>query len=335
MTTFPLRRGLLVGVIAVVAALAPAQGAEAQQILVIVTNPQGSLGYSTGAALGKVMVGAGGAQVRVQPIGGSSTYLPMINRGEHDMGFANTAEVTWAHQGAETFKTSGANANLRLVAITYPIFVALSVPFDFKAKTIRELKGSGARITNEYTAQTIFQALQDGSLATAGLISADLRPVPVPNFTNGMKLLGEGKADVSFTGPTTGVAQEANIALKGRGGLRHLPIETTPDAVERMRKHVPGTYVRIVQPAQNAPGVREPTPMMSYSNFLVAGAHMADEVVYQTTKLIHDKAAELGEAFYAWKDLDQRAMNEAHVVPYHAGAEKFYREIGQWPPKAR
>jgi len=35
------------------------------------------------------------------------------------------------------------------------------------------------------------------------------------------------------------------------------------------------------------------------------------------------------------KRFDPKDMSEKSDVPYHAGAEKFYKEVGQWPPKAK
>ena len=35
------------------------------------------------------------------------------------------------------------------------------------------------------------------------------------------------------------------------------------------------------------------------------------------------------------KAFDPKMMDEASFVPYHPGAEKFYREVGEWPPKKR
>jgi len=37
----------------------------------------------------------------------------------------------------------------------------------------------------------------------------------------------------------------------------------------------------------------------------------------------------------AMRSFDPNAMSEDNVVPYHPGAEKYYKEIGQWPPKKR
>jgi uncharacterized protein len=319
-------------ILAAAAGMGFAATAAAQSIYGIGTNPQGTLGYSTATAISKVLSEKSGIRTQPQPVGGSSTYLPMVNRGNLDFGFANVAETLWAYKGEEAF-TGQPNPNLRQVFVTYPISVAMSVAYDSPYKTIADLKG--ARGPSEYTAQTIFRTLQEAALATAGLSTADLQTTPVRNFVDALKLVGSGRLDTAITGPATGIAQETHSALSRRGGLRHLPIDTAPESIERMRAIMPGAYAEVIKPAPNMPGVREPIPAVTYSNFMMAGAHVPEETVYQVLKTLHANKPALVEAFAVMRGFDPDRMNEAHEVPYHPGAERFYREIGQWPPKAR
>lgn len=315
-----------------VAGMGLATAAAAQDIYAIGTNPQGTLGYSTGSAIAKVLSEHAGIRAQPQPVGGSSTYLPMVNRGNLDFGFANVAETLWAYKGEEAFKGQP-NPNLRQVFVTYPISIAMSVAYESRFKTVADLKG--ARGPSEYTAQTIFRTLQEAALATAGLSTADLETTPVRNFVDAMKLVGAGRLDTAITGPATGIAQETHSNLSRRGGLRHLPIDTSPEAIERMRAIMPGSYAEVISPAPNMPGVREPIPAVTYSNFMMAGAHVPEDAVYRILKTLHANKPALVEAFAVMRGFDPDRMNEAHEVPYHPGAERFYREIGQWPPKPR
>lgn len=308
-----------------------ATGAGAQ-ILGIATNPQGTAGYSTGAAIARVLEDKAGLKARPQPIGGSSTYLPMVNRGEIEFGLCNGAEAQWAHAGAETF-AGKANPNLRLVFVTYPIHSAIVVAADSPHKVIADLKG--ARIASEFVAQTIFKALQDAHLASVGLSVAEMKAVPVRNFGDGLKALAEGKIDATIAGASTAVALETNAAMSRQGGVRYLPLETSSAAMARMQAVMPGSYADTVAPSPAMPGVRATMPLMVNSNFLVAGAHVAAESVYDLVKAMHANKPVLVEGYVGFRGFAPQAMSEASPVPYHAGAEKFYREIGQWPPKPR
>ena len=52
------------------------------QVVSVATNPQGTLGYRTGIAVAKVVTAKTDVTARAQPMAGSSTYLPMLDRGE-------------------------------------------------------------------------------------------------------------------------------------------------------------------------------------------------------------------------------------------------------------
>ena len=108
----------------------------------------------------------------------------------------------------------------------------------------------------------------------------------------------------------------------------------SPEAIARMRKVFPGVGVCFVKPRNNWPGVREPMGVMCYPSFMIVGAHVPEDVVYKVTKTMHDNPKALGEGFGALRGFKPDRMNLAHPTPYHAGAIKYYKEIGQWPPPA-
>jgi TRAP-type uncharacterized transport system substrate-binding protein len=66
------------------------------QVRVIASNPQGSIFYSASVAIGKLLDEKLKMQVRVQPMGGSSTYIPLLNRGEVDFGLTNVDDTMTA-----------------------------------------------------------------------------------------------------------------------------------------------------------------------------------------------------------------------------------------------
>lgn len=74
---------------------------------------------------------------------------------------------------------------------------------------------------------------------------------------------------------------------------------------------------------------------MVYSAFLVSSTKTPDELVYKATKAVYENKQVLTSTSAVMKSFEPSLMDEASVVPYHPGAEKFYKEVGEWPPKKR
>ena len=102
-----------------------------------------------------------------------------------------------------------------------------------------------------------------------------------------------------------------------------------------MRKVFSGAYTQEFQPSPTTPGVIGPTRLMAFSAFLMTSAHVPDDVVYRITKAIYESKDTMAATSAMMRSFDPSLMAEANEVPFHPGAEKFYREVGQWPPKSR
>ncbi|MBI2961486.1 MAG: TAXI family TRAP transporter solute-binding subunit [Betaproteobacteria bacterium] len=302
------------------------------QVVGVATNPQGSLYYSVGAAVAGVLQQKAGMTARVQPSSGSSAYAPLVSRGQIEFGLLNALDVVNAYKGVDNFKDR-ANPDLRLVAVMFALPIGIAVPNDSPAKLIRDLKG--LRMPSQFTAQSTIVSVQNAVLATGGLSIADMRQFPVPEYVKGMQALGEGKVDAALFCFACGTAQEVNAQLASRGGLRFLSLTDTPEAVAAMRKVFSSAYLKVFQPAPAYAGIIGPTRVMVYSAFLASSTKTSDEVVYKATKAIYQNKEALAAASAALKSFEPGLMAEASAVPYHPGAEKFYREAKEWPPKQR
>ena len=315
--------------LAAIAALALGVQASAQTVYTIATNPQGSIYYSAGAAVAKVGNDKLNLQMRVQPFAGSSTYLPMLNRGEVDFSFNNVDDVEIGFRGVETF-AGKPNPNIRLVGVIFPLPFAFMVAADAPWKKAEELKG--LRIPSEFTSQTTVQKLTEAALASAGLSYADMKGVPVANSFQGTDLVPQGRADVAGTAPGVANIQKAHIDMSSHGGVRFIGINDSPAGVQRMKK-VFNSYPMPMEPAKHLPGIVGPTQVMGYSAFLVTHDKQPVELVYKLTKTIHASRDELIAVAPQLARFDAKKMAERNPVPYHPGAVKYYTEQGQWPPK--
>ena len=102
---------LMIGIALAAFLSAPASA----QIYSVATNPQGSLIYTAAAAIAKVASDKAKMQLRVQPMAGSSTYVPLLNTGEVDFGLVNVEETLAAVRGKSAFE-GRPNPNVRVVA---------------------------------------------------------------------------------------------------------------------------------------------------------------------------------------------------------------------------
>ena len=314
--------------IAAAAILGLTAGADAQ-VYTIGTNPQGSLYYAAGAALAKIANDKLNLQMRVQPSAGSSTYLPLLNRNEQELGLLNTDDAETGYRGTDAF-AGKPNPNLRLIGVMFPLPISMLVPADSAVKKIADVKG--LRLPSEFPGQTTGKKLHDGVLATAGLTYADVKPVPMPNLFLAVDALAAGRVDAAAIAPGIAQVQQAHLALASRGGLRFVSIETDPDAIKRMQK-VMNSYPLTIEPAKHLPGIVEPTVFMGYSAFVATNDKVPEKLVYDIAKMLHASRAELIAIAPQLSRFDPKKMAESHVVPYHPGAIKFYSEAGQWPPK--
>lgn len=308
------------------AALAVAGSAVAQQTYSIGTNKQGSLAYGVGTSVSKLMNEKAGLLFRVKPGGGSSSIVPQMNGGNVDFGVNNAAESRFAYFGKGTFE-GRPHPNFRLVTMVYPLRIALAVPNDSPIKRISDAKGM--RMGYKYTAQTILQFIADALLASDGLTQSDMKNTPYASYVPTGDDMARGKLDIAVVAPGSGASKKQHAMLQSRGGLRFLPINTTPEGIARMNEVYPEAFPMTIEPSPATPGVLAPTPVMAYPYFLTAGAHVSNEVTYSVVKTMHADKDFLVRTNSRFDLFDPKHMRAKSPVPYHPGAVKFYGEIGQ------
>jgi TRAP transporter TAXI family solute receptor len=314
--------------VATLGLLAGVSGASAQQPIAIATPPAGSIYNSTAAAIGKVLAEKAGIKMTVQALGGSSQFLPIVNAGEVPFGIANVYETNLGVTGQEYFK-GRPTKDVRSVAILYPLRNTIFVKNDSKYKKLADLKG--ARGPVGFTSQKVLTAVTNAALAPGGVTLDDMQGVLVANIIANVNAFKEGRTDFFVFALGGAPIREADAAV---GGVRALAAENTPAVIAAVKKQVPVAYLRFEKPSKANVGLLEPGYLVSYGVNLFASTKTPEDVVYKVVKAMHENAADLGKVFPPLRLLDKNAMaQEIEDVEYHPGAIKFYKEIGQWPPK--
>src|SRR5712691_10131788 len=237
-----LEEGLMARILSAIAAalfVSAAQG----QVLGFGSAPQGSIGYNMSSAIARVMSESAQVQSRVQPYSGSSAVLPLVNTGELDLAVCNVLEIEEASKGEGPYQRRR-QANLRVLAVIFPLYSSIFVRKDSSIKSLAELKGK--RLPYGYSAQVTLERIVDAIIATGGLARKDIVPVLVPNVVRGADDFIEGKIDGGFF--ALGAAKVSEVD-KTVGGIRYLPLPDDPKSVAAMKKIMPYAYVTLVQPS--------------------------------------------------------------------------------------
>ncbi len=317
-------RKLLIGAAAVLSASIPAllPSSASAQLVGIGTSPQGTLTYQIGAAVSKVMQDVGKIPSRIQPQSGTSTIIPLLNSGEIDISFANTAEVYDAFHGVGTFPKQP-NPKLRMMAVIFPIRAGLFVRANSDIKSIKDMKGK--RIVYGLASQEIVRKTVDAMLATGGLSIKDLSPVLAPNVVRGADDLAAGRVDIAVFAIGAPKVAEVDASV---GGVRFIPLDNSPTALAALKKEFPTGYIAQIKPAPNLVGVREPMYTMFYDYAAIAGADMPAARVKAITQIIAENQAALAQGQPLFRQMQTARLFNNFGVPFHSGSVAYYKEKG-------
>ncbi|TGG95055.1 TAXI family TRAP transporter solute-binding subunit [Natronospirillum operosum] len=255
----------------VVAALALPAHALAQTVGVG-TMSQGTISYTTGSVISRVMNEDMGLQARVQPSSGETVLIPLLNNGDVDFGIANVLEAYQAYTGTGVFE-GRAQENLRVAGVVFPLRTAMFVRADSDIHTLADLEGK--RVTMGFSAMGTIDQVMAAVLANAGLERGDIQPVMVPNVVAGAEQLQNGRADAFFFALGGAKPSEVNASVP----LRVLPMNNDAESIERMQAIFPDGYIDVAEPLPNYVGMDEPTAVLAYDNLLLTNSTVSEEMM--------------------------------------------------------
>jgi TRAP transporter TAXI family solute receptor len=252
-----------------------------------------------------------------------------VDDGSAELSLASLSDVQQFVTGTVDWKAKGPHKNIRLISRLIPIRTAGFVRKDSPIKTLAEIKGK--RISWGYGAQKAVQRVVDAQIALAGLTENDVEKILTPNIVAAADDFIAGKTDVFWFATGSAKVKQASASV---GGIRALPITDKPENVKAMQKHVPGSYPTVLKPAPPLDGILEPTMVMAYDVVLFTRADVKEDVIYRITKAIHENKKEMAGVFRPMAGFEpERMATEYDDLSYHPGAVKYFKEIGQWPPK--
>lgn len=297
-------------------------GTAAAQSVSIITTPVGSFSNSAGAAMAKVLVDK--AKLRAIVQAQASTGFEETVSGTADFNVSNSFDATFFATGTGEYEGRGARPNLRYVGALIPYRVAMHVRNDAPIQRLADLKGK--RVSSEFNTQKTIGRIISAYLANGGLSYNDVQKVPTPNVVRQAEDFMANKTDTMFFALGSAAVKQANASV---GGIRVLEADTSPDAVQRVQKLLPGAYIMKVNPHPSVEGVSKPTDLIAFDMVMVTRAELGDDVVYKVAKALHENKPDLQATFPPFALFNPKNMAKPlQSVPMHPGAARFYKEIG-------
>lgn len=276
----------------------------------VATMQPGTLSHTSGSAIAKVLKEKANLNALVQPTAGESTLIPMVARGEADIGIANIFEV-------ENAKKS--SPDLRLIGSLHSLRGAFWVRKDSSMKTIADLKGK--KVVMGFSAMRTIDPMIKAILSTGGLTEGDVKPVLVPNVVRGAEDFSSGAADMFFFAFGASKVREVDANV---GGIRALEIPVA--GMAEAKKILPEGYLSPAAPNPFFVGVEKPMGVYTWDNMLFTNAKVKDEVIYKIIETMEKNKADLVAVQPALREFSAAGLYKGYDIPYHPGALKYFKD---------
>jgi TRAP transporter TAXI family solute receptor len=293
--------------------------AAAQTNIVILTGSTSGVYYPLGNALSGIFLKAiPGARSSVQVTQGSIENLRLLQEGDGELAFSLGDTATAAWKGSKDAGFSAPLNKLRGVAAIYRNYVQIVVSESSGIKTLEDLKGKRVSVGpkqsgTELNARAIF--------AAAGVSYDDFSRTDYLPFGQSAKLIERGNLDATLQSAGLGVDSIRQLATA-------VPIRLLPIPKDIIAKIGDPTFVPTVIPTRTYEGQTADVETAAIVNFLITREGVSADVAYAMTKAIFGNLNQLVQTHPAAGGISLKDANTGMPLPLHAGAERYYREMG-------
>jgi len=281
-----------------------------------ISNPPGSRECDKGGSCG-----VPGLVATAVASNGSVANINGITSGQMESGFTQSDVAYWAYTGTGVYEGKPKVADLRLIANLYPETIHIVARKGAGIKSVADLKGKRVSLDEPGSGTLVDARIV---LAAYGITEKDIKAEYLKPNQAGDKIRDGGLDAYFFVGgyPTGAVSE---LASSG-GGIDLVPV-TGPEA-DKMRAQY-GFFATDTIPANTYKGVGEVKTIAVGAQW-VTSAKLPDALIYEVTKAMwNDNTRKLLDAGHAKGKVIQLSTATAGAgIPFHPGAEKFYKEKG-------
>ena len=312
-----------------IAACAGGSSSPPKQRLSIATGGTGGVFYPYGGGIAKIISeNLPGVEATAEVTAASVDNLKFLKQGTSDIAFTMADTAQDALGGKEGFEGIGAVA-VRTLAVLYSSYVHVVTVEESGIHRVADLRG---RTVSTGAAGSGTTVLAKRKLHAAGLDPArDIRAQSL-GVAQSVDALKDGKIEAFFW--NAGLPTASILDLVNTPGIRARFIATEEIVPLLHRTFGPSLYYTAVIP-KGTYKTNPDVPVVAVANLLVVSESMPEALAHDITQLLFDKKRELAAIHPQASELAIETALKGSPIPFHPGAERYYREQHAWPASAR
>lgn len=275
--------------------------------------------YSYGTAVGQIVGEKADVSFNIQSTGASKANIQLIDAGEVDMAIVQNDVMDYAYNGSDLFIDDGAVTGFSAMAAVYAEVVQIVANPSSGIKTIADLKGKNVSVGDagsgvEFNAKQILEAY--------GITFDDINKQNL-SFSASADAYKDSKIDAFFA--TAGAPTTAIMDLVTSKDILILSIED--DIADKLIESYPFYTVYDI-PGGTYTGVDEDIKTLAVKATFIVSNDLDETTVYNMTKALFENKDEITSAHAKGNELSEEYAVSGISIPFHKGAEKYFREIG-------
>jgi TRAP transporter TAXI family solute receptor len=309
--------GLALGA-AMLAGVAIAQ----ERNIAIATGGTGGVYYPMGGGMANVLSKhLPGVQATARVTGGSVDNLKLIGSDQSEVAFSMVDAALNAVRGEDKFKSG--KLDVKTLMVLYPNRMHVVSVEGRGINKLSDLKGKRVSTGSPGGATEVmaFRVIEAAGLDRDKDMTRER--LGVAESVNALK---DGKIDAFFW--VGGLPTAAVTDLGATPGIKIKMIDHD-EVVEKMNAKYGNIYSTDVIPAKTYPGQEKDNKIAVVQNILVASGKMPEKTAYDIVKTLFEHRDEVAMAHGEAKAITlDKQNNKNTTIPWHPGAEKYFKEKG-------
>lgn len=255
--------------------------------------------------------------------GGGEANMRTLEAGDAQFGYMFVPTAAQALEGEPPYEET--HSSIRSIMTMMPSYVHILVREDSGIETFDDLEGKTISPGRQgFTGAQIFS-----DLVEANGMQVDDMDVEYLDYSDATQMMRDGQLDALLS--TSAPGHAPYVELGSEMGIRLLELDE--DVISTFTSEFQG-WTEGAIPADTYPGIEQEVPTLELWAGLATSSNVADDVVYEVTKLVWENREELASTYPAYEAMtEDDVVTETMVdaIPLHPGAERYWEEEGMLP----